>query len=112
VHWSPNRLIRPTIAAELGASLDSDPATAVELEQRFELIGKDLEQASPPRAYTTPDDVPLRGSNAHRNRQAAGRQSRHGQEIFDEGNDLLPGALETWRKEVSRRFPFIRGAAL
>src|SRR3979411_2148438 len=40
------------IAVELGASLDSDPATAVELEQRFELIGKDLEQLSP-RAYTT-----------------------------------------------------------
>jgi RNA polymerase sigma factor (sigma-70 family) len=40
------------IVAELGASLDTDPETQIELEQRFELVGKDLEARSP-RAYTT-----------------------------------------------------------
>lgn len=38
------------ISAELEASLDSDPAEIVQLEQRFEELGRRLEQFSP-RAY-------------------------------------------------------------
>jgi RNA polymerase sigma factor (sigma-70 family) len=41
----------PTMA-EHEASLESDPAEAVQLEQRFEAIGRDLERLSP-RAYAT-----------------------------------------------------------
>lgn len=40
------------IGAELEASLESDPAEVVQLEQRFEALGKGLEQLSP-RAYAT-----------------------------------------------------------
>ena len=40
------------ISAEIEASLDSDPAEEVQLEQRFEALGKGLEQLSP-RAYAT-----------------------------------------------------------
>jgi RNA polymerase sigma factor (sigma-70 family) len=40
------------ITAELEASLDFDPAEQAQLEQRFEAIGKGLEQLSP-RAYAT-----------------------------------------------------------
>jgi RNA polymerase sigma factor (sigma-70 family) len=40
------------IGAELEASLDSDPAETAELEQRFEELGRGLEQLSP-RAYAT-----------------------------------------------------------
>jgi RNA polymerase sigma factor (sigma-70 family) len=40
------------ISAELEASIDSDPAETVQLEQRFEALGRGLEQLSP-RAYAT-----------------------------------------------------------
>lgn len=40
------------ISAELEASLDSDPSEIVELEQRYEELGRGLEQLSP-RAYAT-----------------------------------------------------------
>lgn len=40
------------VTAEIQAPSDSDPAEAVELEQRFEELGKSLEQFSP-RAYAT-----------------------------------------------------------
>ncbi len=40
------------ITAELEASLESDPAEEVQLEQRFEELGRGLEQLSP-RAYAT-----------------------------------------------------------
>jgi RNA polymerase sigma-70 factor (ECF subfamily) len=40
------------ISAELEASLENDPAEEAELEQRYESLGKGLEQVSP-RAYAT-----------------------------------------------------------
>jgi RNA polymerase sigma factor (sigma-70 family) len=40
------------ISAELEASLDSDPAEAAQLDERFEALGRGLEQFSP-RAYAT-----------------------------------------------------------
>lgn len=40
------------MSAELEASLDDDPAETIQLEQRFEELGRGLEQLSP-RAYAT-----------------------------------------------------------
>jgi RNA polymerase sigma factor (sigma-70 family) len=40
------------VSAELEASLESDPADIAQLEQRFEALGRGLEQLSP-RAYVT-----------------------------------------------------------
>jgi RNA polymerase sigma-70 factor (ECF subfamily) len=63
------------IASEVEASLETDPAERVQLEQRYEALGRGLEQLSP-RAYATLMMVRCEGATFEEIGQRLGVSSR------------------------------------